>query len=218
MTKHLDADRLTVLVHEVRSPVAALSAIAETLANGDLDSASRRELVRLVTLACRGIERVVADATVASIHPERIDPLDLVQDVVAAANLRGANVALTLPATTPVIDADPARLRQALDNLVTNAVVHGGAGNGVEVSVRDEDALLIEVSDRGIGIAAGELERIFDVGVRLDPESRGAGLGLALARAIVEGHGGVLTVVSSPGVGTTFTISLPRPAQPATRA
>jgi signal transduction histidine kinase len=218
VTKHLDADRLAVLVHEVRSPVAALSAIAETLADGDLDSASRRELVRLVTLACRGIERVVADATVASIHPERIDPLVLVQDVVAAANLRGADVALTLPATTPVIDADPARLRQALDNLVTNAVVHGGAGNGVEVSVRDEDALLIEVSDRGIGIAAGELERIFDVGVRLDPESRGAGLGLALARAIVEGHGGILTVVSSPGVGTTFTISLPLPGQPATRA
>jgi signal transduction histidine kinase len=211
MTKHLDADRLAVLVHEVRSPVAALSAIAETLAEGDLDSASRRELVRLVTLACRGIERVVADATVASIHLERIDPLVLVQDVVAAANLRGANVALILPATTPVIDADPARLRQALDNLVTNAVVHGGAGNGVEVSVRGEDALLIEVSDRGIGIAADELERIFDVGVRLDPESRGAGLGLALARTIAEGHGGALTVVSSPGVGTTFTISLPLP-------
>jgi two-component system, OmpR family, sensor histidine kinase BaeS len=212
MTKNLDADRLAVLVHEVRSPVAALSAIAETLTDGDLDSASRRELVRLVTLACRGIERVVADATVASIHPDTIDPLRLVQDVVAAGNLRDARVSLVAPASLPTVAVDPARLRQALDNLITNAAVHGGAGGEVEVTVRVDDALHVDVTDHGAGIAADDLDRIFDVGVRLDPESPGTGLGLALARAIAEGHGGTLTVASTPGVGTTFTISLPLPA------
>src|SRR5262245_19432463 len=104
MTKSLDADRLAVLVHEVRSPGAALSAIAETLTAGDLSPTSRRELVLLVTLACRGIERIVAGATVASIHPERIDPLALVRDVVAAANLRGASVGLVAAGPVPEID------------------------------------------------------------------------------------------------------------------
>jgi two-component system, OmpR family, sensor histidine kinase BaeS len=211
MTKSLDADRLAVLVHEVRSPVAALSAIAETVADADLSPTARRELVRLVTLACRGIERVVADTTVASINPERIDPLALVRDVAAAANLRGASVGVVAPGSVPEIDVDAARIRQALDNLITNAVVHGGASDAVVVRVQAGDALLIEVSDRGAGIASADIERIFDAGVRLDPDSPGTGLGLALARAITEGHGGTLTVVSTPGVGTTFTISLPLP-------
>jgi signal transduction histidine kinase len=66
------------------------------------------------------------------------------------------------------------------------------------------------VTDRGPGIAENELDRIFDVGVRLDSASRGSGLGLPLARAIVEGHGGSLTVTTStPGGGATFAIALP---------
>ena len=65
------------------------------------------------------------------------------------------------------------------------------------------------MSDTGAGISADQLERIFDIGVRLDPELPGTGLGLALARAIVEGHGGTLTAASVPDRGTTFTISLP---------
>jgi signal transduction histidine kinase len=211
MTPELDADRLAVLVHEVRSPVAAISAIAEALAAGDLDEGSRRELIRLVTLACQGIERIVADAAVASIHLEGIDALALVQDVVAAAIARGAPVMLTVPSSLPTVAADAARLRQALDNLITNAVVHGGPVGDVSVNARsDGDALLIAVTDTGgPGITADDLEQIFDVGVRLDPNSPGSGLGLPLARAIVAGHGGTLTAASSPGEGTTFTISLP---------
>ena len=83
MTPRLDPERLALLVHEVRSPVAALSAIAETLGEADLDSQARRSLIRLVTLACRGIERIVVDAAVASIRLESIDPVGLVGDVVA---------------------------------------------------------------------------------------------------------------------------------------
>ena len=208
MTPSLDAQRLAVLVHEVRSPVAALSAIAEAL-DGDTDVETRREFVRLVTLACRGVERVVTDAAAASIHSEPIDPEQLVRDVVAGAVVRGAHVELTVVGELPAIDADPSRLRQALDNLIANALVHGPADG--RVSIRAEAAsaaVLISVTDRGPGIAADELDRIFDVGVRLDPASRGSGFGLPLARAIVDGHGGSLTVTSTQGEGTTFTIAL----------
>ena len=210
MTPNLDAERIAILVHEVRSPVAALSAIAEALSDGDTDVDRRRELVRLVTLACRGVERVVMDVAVASIRAEPIDPERLVRDVVAGAVVRGGRVELAVIGELPMIDADASRLRQVLDNLIANALVHGPA-DGL-VSVRAEaavDAVLISVTDRGPGIATNELDRIFDVGVRLDSASRGSGLGLPLARAIVEGHGGSLTVRSTPGEGATFVIAVP---------
>jgi signal transduction histidine kinase len=209
MSRNLDTDRLAVLVHEARSPVAALSAIAGTLVDGELDTEARRELVRLSTLACRAIERIVADAAVTSIHRETIDPVALVRDVVTAARVRGVPIAFAAPQEAPPVDADPARLRQALDNLITNALVHGGPGVEISVVLRADDALKIDVSDSGPGIAEDELERIFDTGVRLDPERPGTGIGLALTRSIAEGHGGALTVASCLGSGTVFTLSLP---------
>jgi two-component system, OmpR family, sensor histidine kinase BaeS len=209
MSSNLGTDRLAVLVHEVRSPVAALSAIAGTLVEGELDTTARRELVRLSTLACRAIERIVADAAVTSIRRETIDPVALVRDVVTAAKLRGARIVFAAPQELPGVDADPARLRQALDNLITNAIVHGGPRVEISVAVRADDALRIDVSDSGQGIAEGDLERIFDTGVRLDPERPGTGIGLAIARSIAEGHGGSLAVESRLGRGTVFTLSLP---------
>jgi signal transduction histidine kinase len=209
MSANLDTERLAVLVHEARSPVAALSAIAGTLVEGELDPAARRELARLATLACRAIERIVADAAVTSIRRETVDVAALAHDVVAAARLRGARISFAAPQDVPGVDADAARLRQALDNLITNAVVHGGPHVEISVAVRVDDALRIVVSDSGPGIAEDELERIFDTGVRLDPERPGTGLGLALARSIAEGHGGSLTAESRRGSGTAFTLSLP---------
>ena len=222
MTTSLDSDRLAVLVHEVRSPVAALSAIAETLAEGRLEGDARRSLVKLVTVACRGIERIVTDASVASIHLEPVDAVELVRDIVAAARLRGAVVELRAGQDLLSVQADPPRLRQALDNLIVNALVHAGADEPVVVAVAADTMVRIAVSDTGPGIPADELERIFEARVRLDPErSVGSGLGLALSRAIAEGHGGSLSVTSSPGAGTTFTLSLPLRAsswRPAPRA
>jgi two-component system sensor histidine kinase BaeS len=210
VTSNLDTDRLAVLVHEVRSPVAALSAIAGTFADGELDTVARRELVRLAGLAARAVERIVADAAVASIHLESMDPVALVRDVVMAARLRGARIALAAAPESPLsIDLDPARLRQALDNLITNAVVHGGHGVEISLAVRVAKTLQIDVADNGPGIPPDALDRIFDAGERLDPATPGTGLGLALARSIAEGHGGTLAVVSALGAGTTFTISLP---------
>src|SRR5215510_8180079 len=106
MSASLDSDRLAVLVHEVRSPVAALSAIAETIGEGTLDAEARRSLIKLVALACRGIERIVADASVVSISLEPVDVAGLVGDVVATARLRGADVELISAAGVPRVDGD----------------------------------------------------------------------------------------------------------------
>jgi signal transduction histidine kinase len=210
VSSELDTDRLAVLIHEVRSPVAALSAIAETVSDGGLDTVTRQELVRLVMLACRGIERIVGDVAVASVRLEEVDPSALVRDVAVAARLRGWRVEAEIPQrAVPRIEADPSRLRQVLDNLLANAVVHGGKDGVVRLRLGVDDSVVVEVIDAGPGIPAAELERIFDVGVRLAADRPGTGLGLAVSRAIVEAHGGALTATSAPGRGTTMIIALP---------
>jgi len=207
-----DGDRLAFLVHEVRSPVAALSAIAEALAGGDLDEGTQRELAGLALAACRGIERVVGDAAVGSVRLEEVDVGRLVKESVAAAVLSGASVRASVAPGLPRIDADPLRLRQALDNLVANAVTHSPPGGEVVVNARmGEGEILVSVSDQGGGIPVEEQERIFEPGVRLATALPGSGIGLAVARAIAEAHGGRLTVESAPGEGATFTLVLPLP-------
>ncbi len=210
MSSPSDGERLAFLVHEVRSPVAALSAIAEALAARDLDEGTQRELAGLALAACRGIERVVGDAAMGSVRLEEVDVGRLVRESVAAAVLGGASVTSSISSDLPRIDADPLRLRQALDNLVANAVTHSPPGREVVVNARvGEGEILLSVSDKGGGIPVEEQEWIFEPGVRLATGRPGAGIGLAVARAIAEAHGGRLTVESVPGRGATFTLALP---------
>jgi signal transduction histidine kinase len=204
--------RLAELVHEVRSPVAALSAIAETVRDSALDVTVRRELVGLAIGACRGVERIVTDLGAASLRLERVELARLTRDACVAAELGGARVEILVESEGIVVDADPLRLRQALDNLLRNAEAHG-EGAPVSVTLRIEErqgaaSAVIEVADRGPGVPSSDQERIFERGVRLHERRPGSGLGLAIAREIAEGHGGTLTLVPST-TGATFALSLP---------
>lgn len=218
MTAGLDAARLAILVHEVRSPVAALSAVAETMQEPLADNEMRGELVRLAVAACHGIERIVLDVAVASVRVAPLDVGALVRDAVAAFVVRGVNVTAHVADGSLVVDGDQVRLRQVVDNLVANALVHGAGPDAVTVRAnRTAEVVEIAVSDAGPGIRSEDMARIFEVGVRLSEGTSGSGLGLPLTRAIVEAHGGVLEIESEPGAGTTFTITLPaRASQPAT--
>lgn len=212
----LSEKRLAVLVHEVRSPVAALAAISETLVEAESTTSERVELARLAIAACRAIERMVVDAVTTSVRREDVDPAALVRETAAAASLSGALVEARIEGDLPAISADPVRLRQALDNLVANALTHSGKDAVVVVGASSSGAGIdLFVADAGLGIPVSEQERIFEAGSRLDPERPGSGLGLAIARAIAEAHGGTLTVRSEPGTGATFTMALPV-SQPAT--
>ena len=204
-------ERLAILVHEVRSPVAALSAISEAFTGPQLERAARRSLVGLAVEACRGIERVVADASASSVTPARVDLGRIVLATVEAAQLRGVDARAELESGLPVVPADPVRIRQALENLVTNAVAHAGPDVRVVIGARaTTGAVALTVSDDGLGIPEEDQERIFETGVRLEGAGPGFGLGLALVRAIAHAHDATVRLESAPGQGATFTISLPR--------
>jgi len=205
----LQDERLAILVHEVRSPVAALSAIAETVRATAVDDDTRAELIGLVLAACRGIERLVGDLDLASVRRERVEVVPLVANAVAAARLRGLEVEMATVDGAPVVDGDPTRLRQALDNVLANALTHAG-GSDVLVTVgRVKSAVEIAVADRGGGIPESEHDRVLEPGVRLDDSKPGSGLGLAVTRAVVEAHGGRVSIRATEGGGATVVISLP---------
>ena len=220
MTPDFEHTRLALLVHEVRSPVAALSAVAEAVTDASGDDTLRPELVRLAVAASRAIERIVVDIAIDSVRPEPVDIAALARDVIATFSVSGANVVGEGVDGSIMLGADPVRLRQVLDNLVANALTHADAERPVTVRLTvSPDSVDVAVSDTGSGIPREELARIFELGVRLDSEKAGSGLGLALSRAIVDAHGGALEVASRPGEGSTFTVVLPRrTSQPDTRA
>jgi len=123
-------------------------------------------------------------------------------------------VTVTSPGTASVV-GDPVRLRQVLDNLCANARVHTTAGSPVALAVSAEDSWVrIDVRDQGPGMAPDEVSRAFTRFYRGDPSrtrARGAGtgLGLSIAQAVVEAHGGTVSLTSTPDDGTTVTLRLP---------
>lgn len=120
----------------------------------------------------------------------------------------------------PPLTADPVRLRQAVGNLVSNAVRHTPAGGEVTLGAygsEDGDAVLVDVADTGSGIPADDLVHVFDRFWRGEKSRNrrtgGSGLGLAIVRKLAEAHGGSATAVSTPGEGSVFTLRLPADAK-----
>jgi signal transduction histidine kinase len=158
--------------------------------------------------------------------PLAVEPLDLRELLAEAAETGGmlaeaAGIAVTTesPGHPVVLPVDRTRIRQALLNLVTNAVKYTPAGGRVMLGLADHGAeVVLEVRDTGIGIAPGDVPHVFDRFWRADPartrmgESAGTGLGLAITKWVAEAHGGTITVQSRPGRGTIFTVTLPRPS------
>jgi signal transduction histidine kinase len=201
--------RLDVLVHELRSPVAALVAIADAYSEADEQTQAR--LVELARTAGGSVDRLLADVTAATLRRFRVDVGAIARDASEAAALGGHAVIVQAPKNADaVILGDSERLRQALDNLIGNAIGHSSPEDPVTVTTRRSGgSVVVEVADRGEGIAAADLERIFKQGVRVTSARPGSGLGLAVVREIAREHGGKVEVESSPGQGATFRLVLP---------
>lgn len=185
-------DRLGLLAHEIRSPVAALEALASG-ARG----VSARDLTRVANLASaagRDLERLLSDHDVLSLRREEVELGALLDSLVEPG--------VTCSAESALVVCDPTRIRQALGNLVGNGLRHGTAVT--VVGGRRGDRIAVVVSDDGPGVPA-ELD-VFEKGVSGVGSS---GYGLWVARAIAEAHGGTLTLASTPEKGATLTLSIP---------
>lgn len=213
------------LAHEIRTPVSVLGVYLQAVEDGvrpmDADTMGmlREQADRLVRFSQDFAALAQAEEAGSAIDVQLDAPAALVTSTLAAAAGRYAakGVALTshVPAGLPQVRWDPQRIGQVLHNLLDNALRHTPSGGHVDVRVAaDHQDLVITVTDDGAGIPAEHLSRIFERFYRVDAardrEHGGAGIGLAIAKAFADAHGGSLTASSmGSGHGATFTLVVP---------
>jgi two-component system, OmpR family, sensor kinase len=209
--------------HELRTPLTSIRGYSEMLRRGaaesptDAELARRRieeEAIRMTGL----VDDMLVLARVDQGRPLDQEPVDLqaiatdaAADARAVAPQRDINLTLSGRA---VVNGDDTRLRQVLGNLVRNALVHTPAQTPIDISLSTEDSVArLSVADHGPGLAADDVDRIFEPFYRADPsrsrDSGGAGLGLSIVSAVVTAHGGHVKVHETEGGGATFEVELP---------
>jgi two-component system, OmpR family, sensor histidine kinase BaeS len=216
-SEHARRRFLTDVTHELRTPLTVLQGEVEA----QLDGIHPRDDAHLRTLLdqTRTLDRLVddlrtlalGDAGQLTLHPEAVSVRTVVADAVAAITPTAARRGVTVSTAGPDIelDADPVRLAQVVTNLLTNAVRHTPDGGTVAVTVDTVgDDVSVTVADTGPGIE-GDPQRVFERFVR-SSDSGGSGLGLSIARQLVERHGGTLIAANAPAGGARFTVTLPR--------
>lgn len=222
-TEEMRSSLLSAVSHDLRTPLAAITGAASTLreAHRDMSDAQRAELADTICEEAERLERFVVNllemtrlqAGALEVKREWVPLEELVGSALTRleAQLGGRPVHAPLPADLPLISVDPVLLEQVFFNLLENAAKHTPPGSPIEITARAVDGqMTIEVSDRGPGLPAGAEARVFDKFYRAAPGgTRGAGLGLAICRGIVQAHGGTITARTRPEGGATFQIVLP---------
>jgi signal transduction histidine kinase len=214
-------DLLADVAHELRTPLSVIRGRVEGMRDGlyEVDA----EHLELIERETDVLGRLLGDLQLLSnaeagalpLHRERLEPTELIDAAVAAyrAEAEEAGVALETRSEdgVPLLDVDRVRIGEVLSNLIANAIRHTPAGGTVTVAVAHTGAgedVSFEVADTGEGIPADDLPTVFDRFAK-SPESRGAGLGLAIAKSLVQAHGGTISAQSTPGRGTTIRFVLP---------
>jgi two-component system, OmpR family, sensor histidine kinase BaeS len=216
---------LADLAHEIRTPVSVLDAYMEALEDGvqrlDQDTiGTLRDQTRRLTRFSVDVNALsVAERRTTSIDARWISPKTLIDTAVTAFaprySAKGVDLTSRIADDLPTLWADPERLGQVLGNLLDNALRHTGPGDRVSVTATvADDELAIAISDTGDGVAREHLSRLFDRFYRADAardrQHGGAGIGLSIAKALVEAHGGQIEAHSDGhGAGSTFSVTLP---------
>jgi signal transduction histidine kinase len=215
---------VSVTSHELKTPLTAIKATAELLISYDVTKAQREEMMGDIYRQAERLELLIREILDASQidsgrMPLELAPVDL-KDIVAAVldelqtQTADADLLVKIPPRMPPVWADASKLRQILVNLITNAIKYSPQDTRVVLSASVHDqAVRVEVKDRGIGIKSEDQTRLFKKFQRIsDPSTRrtaGTGLGLYIVRGLVELHGGTVDVKSAYGKGSTFAFTIP---------
>lgn len=209
------------LAHEIRNPLGTLSMNLQLLQEDWADPVSEREVksarkIGVLLKEVRHLETILNDFLRFAAKPrlklERVALNKVIEDLlefIAPQTARsGVKVSRRLSPAAPPVPADAERIRQCLLNLLLNALQAMPEGGELEVTTEPGPAVCrVRVRDTGVGIPPDHIDQIFNLYFSTKPA--GTGLGLPMARKIVEEHGGTITVDSEPGKGTVFTIDLP---------
>jgi two-component system phosphate regulon sensor histidine kinase PhoR len=216
---------LANISHDLRTPLASLQAMIETLQDGALDDrAAAEDFLRRMDDEVQGLNRLVSEflelTRIASGQLELVpSPTDVrahlttvARRMAAQAQQRGCVIEVALPADLPMLNIDQAQIEQVLLNLLQNALIFTPRGGRITLGAEVRgDLVAIWVRDTGMGIPPEDLPHIFERFYKADQarSGGGTGLGLAIAKHLVERHGGQIEAISQPGHGTTVTFSLP---------
>lgn len=217
-------DFVANISHELKTPVGAISILAETLAGEVTDAATANLANRIVNEAQRmtgTINDLMELSRIEKAESRVLGPVDLVEvvhdsvrRVLTLAERAGIAIEVNAAEGPVSIEGDFRQLVSAIGNVVDNAVKYSDAGSTVSVTVlKDADTATVQVEDHGIGISAEHLDRIFERFYRADKarsrDTGGTGLGLSIVRNIVTQHGGQVNVESLEGKGSTFRLTFP---------
>jgi len=221
--------------HDVKNPLGAADGFLALLEDDvfgplaaqqrDSVSRARRGIGQALALIGRALDLARAESGQLDLHSERVDSRDIVADVVedydAQAEAKHVELAAQLPPDPLMIVSDPVRIRQIIGNLMSNAIKYTPSGGRVDViacAESDGDApapgdwVVVTVADTGVGISPENLPKVFDEFVRFDPETAGgSGVGLAISQHVARALGGAITVESTLGKGSRFSLWLPSP-------
>jgi signal transduction histidine kinase/CheY-like chemotaxis protein/HAMP domain-containing protein len=222
--ERLKTEFVATASHELRSPLTSIKGFVELLRDTDGMTPRQRDFVDIISASTDRLVELVGDlldvarveAGAVEIQRRPTDLRELVDEVASllAPRLQARSHTLTIdvPEDLPRAIVDPARIRQVLTNLLTNAHLYTAEGGDLGVRVRSRDSTVtIAVSDTGRGMSDDDVAHVFDRFYRAGggDDGAGTGLGLAIVKSLVDLHGGHVDVVSAVGEGTTFTVVLP---------
>lgn len=219
-------DFVANISHELKTPVGALSLLAEAIEESGKDSESIQKFAKRIGPETKRLTNVIrdiidlsqvqSDDPLASANPVEVDRVinDAVDAVQLLADLNNVEIAQVNEPDVKIV-GDEYQLVMAIRNLLTNAITFSPASSRITVGAKLKDGVVeITVSDQGIGISLENQSRIFERFYRVDParsrSTGGTGLGLAIVKHVCENHGGEVSVWSVPGQGSTFTMKFPQ--------
>lgn len=223
-TEELRRNMVADAAHELRTPLSNIRGYLEAIRDGvvapntDTIHSLYEEVILLSRLVDDLQELALADAGELKIVSQAEDISELIDQAVAGmraqAAVKGVSVSIDLPSKPPVVNIDSHRISQVLRNLLENAVAHTTKGDSIAVVARQQGSWIeVSVTDTGEGIPAENLPDIFERFYRVDKSrtraTGGSGLGLTIARRLVEAHGGQIEVHSELGKGSRFSFTLP---------